>query len=361
MTILYRYIIKEFIKPLTLSAVAFGGLVLISEFFRELNYYIEHKASFLIVFEYLLLNLPWWIIQVLPVSVLLAVLFSLGGLARTGEITALKAAGVNLWHIIFIFLFAGFGISAIDLTVRETLIPATITMAEDVREHRIHKRVRKPRKTVFDDLMVSVPDNGRMTIGTLNIETPALSNIVIDYFNDDFTLKKQVVAPSSVWQDNHWHIQSGVERTFNLDGSCTEKPFTEYILQAPFTPDDFTPLNQRPEHITTQQLKHHISRMHALGISAEKERMQFHSRFASATSHLVVMLIGIPFALGLGSRHGKMISFTFALIFAFIYWSVQAIGQSLGENNILPAPIAAWLGNMAFAIGGLIMISGIRK
>ena len=77
MKIIYRYIIREFFKPLFFSSAVFGGLVMISEFFRELSFYMENKTPFLVVFEYLLLNLPWWIIQVLPVSVLLAVLFSL--------------------------------------------------------------------------------------------------------------------------------------------------------------------------------------------------------------------------------------------------------------------------------------------
>ena len=41
MKIVYRYLISEFIKPLVFSTVSFGGLVMISEFFRELNYFME--------------------------------------------------------------------------------------------------------------------------------------------------------------------------------------------------------------------------------------------------------------------------------------------------------------------------------
>ena len=84
-------------------------------------------------------------------------------------------------------------------------------------------------------------------------------------------------------------------------------------------------------------------------------------RWASAFSYLIVMLIGIPFALGLGSRSGKIISFTFAIVFAFIYWGVEAIGQSLGENRIVSPFIAAWLGNIVFGTAGLVFVFRIRK
>ncbi|MEI8218164.1 MAG: LptF/LptG family permease, partial [Elusimicrobiota bacterium] len=137
--LLYRYLSREFIKPLIFSTASFGGLVMISEFFRELNYYLEKKVNFIDVFAYLLCNLPWWCIQVLPVSVLLAVLFSLGDLARHNEITAVKASGVNLWKIILLFMLGGLLIGVSDFAVRELVIPHTVRLAEVIRDTRIHR------------------------------------------------------------------------------------------------------------------------------------------------------------------------------------------------------------------------------
>ena len=101
---IYTYISKQFLKPLVFISFAFGFIVMISEFFREMSMYMELKTPFFTVMEYLLLNLPWWIIQVFAVSVLLALLFSLGELAKRNEIIALKASGVNLWRIISLFI-----------------------------------------------------------------------------------------------------------------------------------------------------------------------------------------------------------------------------------------------------------------
>jgi len=55
---IYVYISKQFLKPLFYITFAFGFIVLISELFREMNFYMEKKTPFITIVEYLLFNLP---------------------------------------------------------------------------------------------------------------------------------------------------------------------------------------------------------------------------------------------------------------------------------------------------------------
>jgi lipopolysaccharide export system permease protein len=358
MKIITRYLLIQFIKPLIFSSFAFGGLVLISEFFRELNYFMEKKASFLYVFLYLFFSLPWWIIQVLPVAVLLAVLFSLGTLAKNGEITAMKAAGINIWKVVVIFIFCGLFIGLADLSLREFVIPFSVNKAHNIRQEKIAFE-QNLVKTEFKDLLISIPGNGRMTINTLNARTGTLSGIVIDYQDSSFVLTRQIVAKSGSY-DGKWTLSDGVDRSFS-SGLTNESPFSTKSLELPFKPSDFIVVSQRPEQMSSKQYLKYISQLETLGIPVEKDLIQLNLRWSSVFSHVIVMLIGIPFALGLGSRHGKILSFTFALIFAFVYWGVQAVGQSLGENRIISPFMAAWLSNFIFAFFGVYMTSNIKK
>jgi lipopolysaccharide export system permease protein len=360
MNIITRYFVKEFIKPLLFSSVMFGGLVMLSEFFRELNFYLEKKASFLYVFQYLFLNLPWWIIQVLPVAVLLAILFSLGGFARTGEITAIKAAGINLWRIIGIFMLCGVVIGAVDVFLREAVIPYSTNKAEFIKTTQIRK---ENIETQFEhrNLVISLPDNGRMTAGYLNAKTGNIQKVVIDYYNSDFSLDRQVVSQEGTYDGVVWQLEKGVERKF-VNGSLSEETgFLKKPVNLPFKPADFIHVGKRPEQMTYTEQAEYIKRLKNIGIPVEKEMILLYLRWALPLSHIIVMIIGIPFALGFGSKHGKILSFTFALIFAFVYWSVQAAGQSLGENMIISPLLAAWLGNIVFGIIGVYLLFRIKK
>lgn len=357
--ILYRYIASAIIKPLLLSTVSFGGLVMISEFFREMSYYLEHKVSFLDVFAYLACNLPWWCIQVLPVSVLLAILFSLGDLARHNEITAIKASGVNLWRIILLCMLAGAAIGVADLALREFVIPPAVRAAEHIRDTRIHRETKKDR-TQYSNHIVTLPGNARMTMGHLDLTAGTMTSIVIDFFNDDDVLVRQIVAASADWTGKQWVFHRGIERVFT-PGASEDTAFDEKTGIVTIAPDTFVIKRVRPELLNTRAFREYIKTFRMIGMPVTNEQFQLHQRYAAVFSHMIVMCIGIPFALGLGGRHGKLISFTAALIFAFMYWGVQAVGKSLGENGLLTPVMAAWLANIIFSGVGLWMIRGVQK
>ncbi|MFH1369541.1 MAG: LptF/LptG family permease [Elusimicrobiota bacterium] len=359
MKLITRYVTREFLKPLFFSIFAFGGLVMISEFFRELNFYLEKKANFIFVFQYLMFNFPWWTIQVLPISVLLAVLFSLGNLARHNEITAMKAAGVNVWRIFSVIFICGMLLSAGEIFLREKVIPNCVRQAERIRQEKI-KQESQMIQTEFKNLVVSLPGNGRMTVNHLSAKTGLMSGIIIDYFDNAFHLKNQIVAPDAKWDGTKWIFGSGVERNFTGD-NWNERRFSGKQLSLPFKPEDYIEIGVRPEQMTTPEFIAYIGQLDKLGKPTEKELIQFYLRYSSALSHIIVMLIGIPFALGLGSRFGKIVSFTFAVMFAFIYWGFQAIGQSLGQFGVISPILAAWLGNIIFGITGLALVSRVQK
>lgn len=361
MNIIYWYITKKFLKPLIFISFAFGFIVLISEFFREMNFYMEQKTPFLVVLEYLSLNLPWWIIQVFAVSVLLALLFSLGELAKRNEITALKAAGINIWKIISLFMLLGFLIGVFDFSVREFIIPKIVVKAEYVRHVKIKKKEPNTIQSEHYNLIISLPYNRRMSVAYLNIENKYMRDIIIDEYDDNFYLKDNIVAGQAYYDGNQWVMQNGVERIFDDNHNWKEKYFDEKAFGITVPPKDFIIEDKRYELMDLKEFKGYIQKKQMLGKPTIKEQIVYNTRFANVFCHLIVMMIGIPFALGLGNKFGKIISFTFALIFSFIYWSVQAVCASLGENLILSVFLAAWLPNFIFAIIGILLFIKLKK
>ena len=58
--------------------------------------------------EYYLVKMPDLLVVVLPVSLLLALLYTLTDHARHNEITAILSAGVSFWRLSFPYLMVGF-------------------------------------------------------------------------------------------------------------------------------------------------------------------------------------------------------------------------------------------------------------
>jgi lipopolysaccharide export system permease protein len=115
--------------------------------------------------------------------------------------------------------------------------------------------------------------------------------------------------------------------------------------------------------MNSTELKQHINRLKMFGLSdkAKYTAIDLNMRYASVFAHIIVMMIGIPFALGFGNKFNKIISFTLALFAAFTYWGAQTVTRSLGESSVLSPFMAGWLSNFVFAFIGICLICKVRK
>ena len=101
MSIITRYIIKEHIGPFLfgLSTIVFVFLLNIA--FRDLGKLLGKGIPAGVILEFFMLNLAWILALAIPMAVLIGTLMAFGRLSADNEISALKANGVNLYHLIF--------------------------------------------------------------------------------------------------------------------------------------------------------------------------------------------------------------------------------------------------------------------
>ena len=75
--ILDMYILREFMIPFSILLFAFVFLFLIGDVFNDLGDFLEHKSSFVTGVKYFAYKMPGNIRFVLPISVLLACMYTL--------------------------------------------------------------------------------------------------------------------------------------------------------------------------------------------------------------------------------------------------------------------------------------------
>jgi lipopolysaccharide export system permease protein len=67
---------------------------------------------------------------------------------------------------------------------------------------------------------------------------------------------------------------------------------------------------------------------------------------------LVVILLGVPFALQRGRQATLGLGVALSLAVFVIYILLQAIGMALGTAGLLPLPLAAWSANLLLLLVG---------
>ena len=107
MRILQRYILREHIAPFFFAFFVITFLLIIDYVPKIIDHVIDKDLSIWVVLELIGLNLAWMLALSIPMSVLVATLMAFGRLSSDFEVTAIKASGVNLFHILLPLFLAG--------------------------------------------------------------------------------------------------------------------------------------------------------------------------------------------------------------------------------------------------------------
>ena len=106
MKILTRYILREHIAPFFFAFFTITFLLVIDFVPKIIDRVIDKDIDLMIVLELVGLNLAWMLALSVPMSVLVATLMAFGRLGSDFEITAIKASGINLLHVLIPLMVA---------------------------------------------------------------------------------------------------------------------------------------------------------------------------------------------------------------------------------------------------------------
>jgi len=353
---IWRYLLREFGSSLGLCLGAFVALYLSVDFFEHLSSFLNHEASALTIARYFLLKIPLIVTQVVPVAVLAATLLSLGGLARRGELMAMRACGVSLWQIASPVVAACLALSLATLLWNEYVVPECSMRAHYVETVEIKK---KKFKGLFSDEEIWY--HGERSFTNIERYDPRHSEIygLTRYDLDpDFHLRRIIEARMVHWTGSEWIATDAAETLFADDGTLTMQAVSDPTLGLRETPDDFTAVHHDADDLSFASLRREIRELRKKGIDTTEPTTDLWLKIAVPFVSLVMALVGIPLASRRSRSSGVAASVGTALVVGFSYWVVLALTTSLGHSGVLPAPVAAWSANIIFAVIGEIFFLG---
>jgi lipopolysaccharide export system permease protein len=100
MFIISRYILREHIGPFLFSLAIITAMLVLNFVLQAMRYIIGKGISLPVIFEFIIYNLAWIMVLVVPMSMLVSTIMAFGRLSSDNEITALKASGVSFYRLI---------------------------------------------------------------------------------------------------------------------------------------------------------------------------------------------------------------------------------------------------------------------
>ncbi|MBU1086167.1 MAG: LPS export ABC transporter permease LptG [Candidatus Omnitrophica bacterium] len=362
MRIIREYILGEFLKPLIACFVLFISLSWIIDLFDHLDEVVKAKVPMFVLCDYYFSMTPFIFVNISPIIIILATIFTLSTLNRHNEIMAIKAIGVNLWSIIWIFLGFGILMSALSFGVNELIKPDSYLHSISLKEQYFKPAANQEKNHIMNDLTLYGSKNRIFIINSYDTKRQQMSNITISENNNKNQLSRQLVAKKAQWVEGFWIFYDCIITEYENGKAKSEaEHFEERVEFIDEKPRDFARSDLQPDLMSYWQLKKYIRRLKASGFKAHKEMVIFYNKLAFPLANFIIIFFAVPFTLTRARSGNLFLGIALSIIISFSYWGSNALCLSLGKIGVLSPLLSAWLTNIIFLFIGIWLIESVKK
>ena len=282
----------ESLCAITTDVLIFISLMVIVDAFEKIDIFIDFKTPLLTILRFYVFSLPNIMFLILPVAMLLATILTVGQLAKTNELTAVKSAGVSLTRTLMpVFVFSLI-ICVAAFLLEELVVPYSAGMKREVMSHEIRREPRMPQEEKRNINLLT--GGGRiLAIGRYDIQRKRMETVLVEEFSSD-TLRRRIDAKVGEWDGKTWVFRNGIIRTFPKGGEQVYQ-FGELRLKGlKETPSDFAKQEKRPEEMNLLELGRYISMVRQSGGSVQKQSVEFNMKLAFPFVTLVMKRSMLP-------------------------------------------------------------------
>ena len=351
--ILDDYVLRDFVVYLGMIVTAFVVLLLVFTVFELIGDILRNHISPLVVGAYLLNVSPYFIYNIAPLSILLAVLITFGLMQRSNEITAMKATGISLYRIIIPVLITSTAL-AMGLFFFDQVYLPHANKRQDALRNLIKGKppqtyLNPDRKWIFGQQSTiyyyQFFDSDRDQFGNLS---------VFQFEPGSFQLKHRIYAERANWDDRlgRWVCTQGWER--NFQGSAIESYRTfDVSTFAAMTesPAYFKKEVKQSSEMNYEELQRYIHDLQGSGFDVVRLKVQLQKKFAYPAIALVMAVLAVPFSVSSG-RRGAVAGIATAVGIAVVYTTVSSLFEAMGNVSQLPPMLAAWSPDIIFGLLG---------
>ncbi|MBF0528019.1 MAG: LPS export ABC transporter permease LptG [Deltaproteobacteria bacterium] len=359
MNILAKYVLREFTKILALTLVFFIFIYLFVDFFEKIHNFLEARVAWTRVFYFFLMALPSVIYYLSPVAILVAILISMGIMARNGEIIALKAAGVSLFRLSMPILIAAVFLSVLTFVLADRIIPQTVSQVNEIWANEVQKHEESGTHIKHDLWLRGAEDI--LNFKTYNEKLKTVQGVVYYSFDQKYRLVSRLEASSGRWVEGRWELENGFVKTLAADGTIAVRRFERELFDLPKLPSQFGRLERATEEMSSHELAGWIESMAAEGYDPIRYEVDLQFKYSFPFICVIMALIGLPIAFWKERGSGIALGVGLGIGLSFCYLVFLGLSRSLGYSGLLPPVMVAWLPNLIFSLLGLYLFACVKQ
>lgn len=333
---LLRYFTREILASSLLVLAALLALFGFFDLIKELDDLGRGSYRINAMLAYVALTLPSHAYVLLPAAGLIGTLFALARMSEHSEITVMRASGLSLRQLAMHVGTAGLVIALATLALGELVTPFTEEAAKGLRLKATNSIVAREFRSGF----WVKDDRSFVNIQDVTADTD-LINLRIYEFDPAFRLTAISRAEKGIYAGpNKWEL-SNVELTrFEGDRAVLQK-IPRATWSSVLTPDILSVLKIVPERMSALNLRSYIEHLRENRQKATRYEIAFWGKIFSPAAAIVMMILGIPFALTSARAGGVGAKIVMGILIGLSFHFAGRLFSHVGLLNDWPALLSA--------------------
>ena len=359
---LFRYLLFEYLVILFCCVCAFLALFIIISLFDDLEDFLRHDAQLKTIFHYVLLLQPKYLVNVIPISLLISTIYVLSNLSKYHEITAFRASGISIFHFCLPITVIAILTSFVHFAISEKLVPHTQKIAATLKRDLTDPYKKRPINEK-SYLAYRNREGGRNWFFEIFSTYGTCFNVTISQFRPDGTNQWELISEEGKYGEGGWIFKNSLLREFDKEGYLVVgEPKMNSILKMPeldenpmgfsflfkLKPLDELSASKIHDTITNGQLK----------LTEETEsvlKTYFYHYIFLPFSCLISVFLSIPLGI---TQERKSVTKNFIIAIALIglYHLATQFFIILGKINAIPPLCAGILPPLIFGIVCIVLM-----
>ena len=353
LSIIDRYIIRKFISTYFFAILLIIGIVIIFDISEKIDDFVAKEAPLrVIVFDYYLNFIPYFINMFSPLFVFITVIFFTSKLAANSEIIAMLSSGLSFRRLMRPYFISAFVIALMTVCLSLFIIPP----ANKNRLIFEETYIKKPYSNMNRNIHFQLQPNHFIYMESFSNWNNTAVRLTLEQFDGNQMVSK-LFAESAAWDTtfNGWRLNNYYIR--HIDGdqeTLVQGARKDTVLD--LTAAELKQRKGAVEALDYFDLNREIEKLKMRGDARVKlAQIEKNTRFAVPFSAFILSLMGVSLSsrkrrggIGLNIGVGIALSFTYVL---FLRFSVMFVVP----GDVLPPIAAMWMPNVVFAVVAMVL------
>jgi len=357
--ILYRYILKMYYKYVAVTLLLCLFLFMLFDFIHKAtSFFNRYSPEAGLVFQFYLYQMPFQLMQGIPLAALFAGISTMVILNKGNEITAMRAVGLSVWKIAAPLFVGGISLTLLMVLLGEYVIPSSAKRMNYIR----HVRIEGASEWDLENQSFWVRD-GDHIVGFSRYNQPAheLEGLQILTMGASFRLQESLQVDRATYrnEDKTWILHAPRHTTFTQEGLVSRvKVEADRQMSLPLVPDKLRMEWRMPDEMSERELDMRIAEGKRYGANVLSDEVAWHVKMAFPFSAAIVSLLGLPFGYASERKTETLRGILGALGIGISYWFMLSWLRAMAVNGDMPPMVAAWMGNVV--VGAVVLFRLIR-